>query len=279
MCRLRNESAAVQQHTIASAHLHVRLEVQPVDHAATLAARITALTALVTALATFGEARQALAASDAPWKLDFGPIAAALLSARRLGGDIQTTVQGSTEVHLPSFGAIDLYNFGPVTLKALLLREAEHWILGRHVERNEVLQDLGAPPFLAPIRALLRNSDKPDWGKAEKGMLRALVADALPSQARLHARGKATTAACRACGAAVGDAWHRWFCPGTEAFRRSYNHDGFTPRPPPPTATGRIFGTRALIVDPTPWLPRPQAAWREIWLKVDDIGLRLEVVN
>ena len=58
-------------------------------------------------------------------------------------------------------------------------------------EHCPTLAALGGPPFVAPLRALICGKPKTGWGYKEHCMLKAVVADAIPTQAKLLARGVA----------------------------------------------------------------------------------------
>ena len=176
------------------------------------------------------DAKHRLSSTAHVWRRVFGPGAAFLASAWRIGWTLTSATDFTDELGVPH----DLTCETPAFVATLVHRAVSTWRWRRVEAKHPHLRqkDGGFGPFIQPIFKLLRPKDSEGWGPRERGALRSAFTGRQWPQARLCQAKRVTHPACRLCVATgrcadddctpqfAGTLLHRVLsCPATQPFR------------------------------------------------------------
>ena len=129
-----------------------------------------------------------------PWEQVRGPVSAAVACCLWMGW--RFVEEAPNRIVMRTGHELGLASDCPRTLQALAKRDAEAWLLCRAAGRQGYMGDLTHQPFLRPLQQLCCGETSEGWTWKHQGILRALAANGMWCQHRLHASGLADSAAC-----------------------------------------------------------------------------------
>ena len=168
-----------------------------------------------------------------PWAKVFGPGAAFVASAQRIGWTIHSAVDFSDELGVRH----SLFKDSPAMVSHLVRRAVWSWRWKRFEVRHPHLKQAGGGhgPFIEPLFRLLQPKDRSNWTAVHRGAFRSALLNRQWPQVRLFQAGKAQSSTCQLCVAAglcadgsrdpkyIGTLLHRILsCEVTADFRREH---------------------------------------------------------
>ena len=155
------------------------------------------------------------------WSVVYGPTAATVATAQRLGWQVE-----SAAILVTDDGTrLNLMIDSPAYVKGVVQDSASRWRWRRIEERLPALasQGLGLGAWWKPIASVLNSPYSDSWGPKQKGALRSAIAGRQWPQQRLHRAGLVELAYCQLCkdaqqGPAIGTLMHRLHCPALAQF-------------------------------------------------------------
>ena len=168
-----------------------------------------------------------------PWGTVRGPIGATLAAAARLGWKLEAPT-----VVVDDLGhRVDLAVDPPALVRQLVRAAVRRWRWRRLELRHPYIAKGrgGYGPFIQPLLRLLDAPPGPEWGPAQQGALRSLIAGRQWPQARRFQAGFTVTRNCQLCVRGglcedsstdprfLGTLMHRcWTCPMLEQYRQQW---------------------------------------------------------
>ena len=133
--------------------------------------------------------------AKSPWSVVYGPAAAVVSTARRLGWSVASPFEWKSDVGV----CVDLRVDSAAFVNMLIVDAVSRW-RWRSVEHRLPLWRFGGfgwGAYWAPIRKVLKAKDSEDWGADQKGSLLSVVSGR--PQHRLSKAGIVQNQRCRLC--------------------------------------------------------------------------------
>jgi len=183
------------------------------------------------------------------WSAASGPAMVVLASLDRIGWKVSSAfkwvMKNGVELDLLGTSAHDILK--------LAKADVREWLWSGAADKHTAYATLNGAPYIQPIKALMALQPGPDWNHGHKGMLKAIMADAMWSNGN-----------CTLCGQ-PWSMWHdHWGCDAVGPFRRQYG------LPPAVVACAHrghhvpLF-THAILPDPAPSFPLPVMEEQILW--------------
>ena len=171
------------------------------------------------------DAKARLQRAKSHWSVVYGPAAALVATASRIGWQVDSPTLFVTDLGV----RIDLGVGSPAFLLKAVGEAVARWRWRRIEHRHPSLYSGGAGRGASwrPVLKVLRAKDSPEWGPEHKASLKSVMCNRQWPQQRLCKAGLVQDNRCQLClgrvdGDQVGTLLHRWVCPALAAFRERH---------------------------------------------------------
>ena len=174
----------------------------------------------------FDQAVETLEQAKNKWGKAKGPIAASILTARRLGWEWHSATELTTDTKMK----LNLLEDSPAFVQQQVTEAVRRLICRQFDLAQPMLNSGGRGPVTSGLRKVLRrprdlSSMHRLWNKKCKASLHSAVVNGQWTQSRLHRAKLVESDLCKLCGEAKGTPIHRHQCQATAAHREECTND------------------------------------------------------